>query len=88
MNREEANEYAKGMSFRDAVDNVSRGRSIPYRKATLIKLYELLDLLDATEEEPKLNLSWIPDACRGCSNHPSNGGSGICHCTLGNLTIY
>lgn len=25
----------------------------------------------------------IPDPCRGCSNHPSNGGSGICFCTLG-----
>ena len=25
----------------------------------------------------------IPPACRYCSNHPSNGGSGICHCTLG-----
>jgi len=25
----------------------------------------------------------IPLACRNCSNHPSNGGSGICHCTLG-----
>ena len=25
----------------------------------------------------------IPDACRYCSNHPSNGGSGICFCTLG-----
>ena len=25
----------------------------------------------------------IPEACRHCSNHPSNGGSGICHCTLG-----
>jgi len=24
----------------------------------------------------------IPSCCRGCSNHPSNGGSGICHCTL------
>lgn len=24
-----------------------------------------------------------PIACKGCSNHPSNGGSGICHCTLG-----
>ena len=27
--------------------------------------------------------SGIPEACRNCSNHPSNGGSGICHCTLG-----
>jgi hypothetical protein len=24
----------------------------------------------------------IPNCCKGCSNHPSNGGSGICHCTL------
>ena len=27
--------------------------------------------------------SGIPEACRYCSNHPSNGGSGICNCTLG-----
>lgn len=25
----------------------------------------------------------IPPACVNCSNHPSNGGSGICHCILG-----
>lgn len=24
-----------------------------------------------------------PKPCQGCPNHPSNGGSGICHCTLG-----
>ena len=30
----------------------------------------------------------IPNACRACANHPSNGGSGICHCTLGTQTIY
>lgn len=24
-----------------------------------------------------------PNPCRTCSNHPSNGGSGICFCTLG-----
>lgn len=24
-----------------------------------------------------------PDPCKNCSNHPSNGGSGICNCTLG-----
>ena len=29
----------------------------------------------------------IPTACRSCSNHPSNGGSGICLCTLGASTI-
>lgn len=25
----------------------------------------------------------IPIQCRGCMQHPANGGSGICHCTLG-----
>ena len=25
----------------------------------------------------------IPLSCRNCPDHPSNGGSGICHCTLG-----
>ena len=25
----------------------------------------------------------IPEVCKGCSNHPSNGGSGNCNCILG-----
>ena len=28
------------------------------------------------------------DPCKFCSNHPSNGGSGICHCTIGTPVIY
>lgn len=37
--------------------------------------------------------TWIyndftPEACRNCSNHPSNGGSGICNCILGQQVIY
>lgn len=27
--------------------------------------------------------NYIPEACRSCSNHPANGGSGFCNCTLG-----
>ena len=30
----------------------------------------------------------IPLTCRNCPNHPSNGGSGICHCILGTQSIY
>lgn len=26
----------------------------------------------------------VPENCRYCKNHPSNGGTGICHCILGN----
>jgi len=27
------------------------------------------------------NYSGVPSCCRHCSNHPINGGSGICNCT-------
>ena len=31
--------------------------------------------------------SSVPASCKECSKHPSNGGDGICHCTLGTQTI-
>jgi hypothetical protein len=33
-------------------------------------------------------INTIPLACQQCSSHPSNGGIGICHCTLGSQVIY
>ena len=33
------------------------------------------------------NVFPIQDACRNCPNHPSNGGTGICHCTLGSPSV-
>ena len=32
-------------------------------------------------------ISHIPPACQNCRNHPSNGGSGICSCTLAMLPV-
>ena len=32
---------------------------------------------------PVTDIDNIPPACKHCPNHPSNGGSGICHCILG-----
>ena len=29
-----------------------------------------------------------PLPCRNCSNHPINGGSGICNCTLGDQVFF
>lgn len=29
----------------------------------------------------------IPEACKNCPKHPSNGGDGICHCTLGSMKV-
>lgn len=34
------------------------------------------------------DLNPIPAPCRECSNHTLNGGSGICHCILGDQTTY
>ena len=31
--------------------------------------------------------SCVPPHCIKCSNHPTNGGSGICFCTLGTIQI-
>lgn len=53
MTREEAKEYAKEMTYRNAVDNALQGKCIPYRKATLIKLHELLDMVEPQEGEDK-----------------------------------
>lgn len=54
---------------------------------SLEKLQEHLDRLSKTcPTYPTYltsNTDYIPDACKSCSNHPSNGGSGICHCILG-----
>lgn len=53
MTREEAEEYAKEMTYRNAVYNALQGKCIPYRKATLIKLHELLDMVEPQESEDK-----------------------------------
>ena len=31
--------------------------------------------------------TFISEACASCSNHPKNGGSGICNCILGGLHV-
>lgn len=53
MTREEAEEYAKKMTYRNAVYNALQGKCIPYRKATLIKLRELLDMVESQERGDK-----------------------------------
>ena len=38
------------------------------------------NMLDWKQLDP---LTLYPEACKICSNHPSNGGSGICNCIMG-----
>ena len=49
MNTEQAKEIAKQMTYRDAVFNALQGRCVPFKKATKIKLKELLDLVEDME---------------------------------------
>ena len=49
MNREEAQEYAKTMSYKKAVLNCIHAKGIAYRKASLIKLQELAEIADKLE---------------------------------------
>lgn len=42
---------------------------------------------DWTPDTWNPKLAHIPEACRHCSNHPCNGGDGICNCTLGLMTV-
>ena len=51
MNMAEAEEIAKKMTYRDAVYNALRGRCVPYKKATRIKLKELLEKVKEIESE-------------------------------------
>ena len=61
MNMKEAEEIAKKMTYRDAVNNALRGRCVPYKKATRIKLNELIDMLDKG-----LTVTEFADSCREC----------------------
>lgn len=51
------------------------------------ELQSLNNKLDFIINQNKINgITNIPEACRYCSNHPSNGGNGTCNCILGMTT--
>ena len=65
------------MVVEDSCDGCQRAASIPSNKIES----------PITDWWLKKDLwSYIPSCCRNCPNHPSNGGSGICHCTLPYMT--
>ncbi len=49
MNTEEAKEFAKTMTYRDAIYNLKQARCVPYKKATFEVINRLLDELDKIE---------------------------------------
>ena len=51
------------------------------------RLSELLKAPYPSQDDCWTLNTYIPEACRECSNHPSNGGSGNCNCVLGSQHI-
>ena len=45
-------------------------------------------LVSAQQTQFVTTTTQIPPACKNCSNHPSNGGNGVCFCTLGSQVTY
>ena len=89
MTREEAQEHAKHMTYEDAVYNALQGRAIPYRKATLIKLHELLKVAKKIDKDrermanDRLNktisdVAYILDSLRVLRNIYETGDCNIC----------
>ena len=70
MNLEQAKEYAKTMTYREAVANVKSSKGIKYRKATMIKLRELAEIADRldTTDTPQTDCT-KPIECEDCSKH-------------------
>lgn len=56
MTREEAEKYAKNMTYRKAIYNLKQAKSVPYRKATFIKVNELLDELEQDKPMVEIDL--------------------------------
>ena len=50
MTENEAIEYAKTMTYKDAIYNLKQAKSVPYKKATFIKINELLELIEKAEQ--------------------------------------
>lgn len=48
---------------------------------------EIRKLFGLTVDTNNFNFNCIPEPCRNCANLPSNGGSGICNCTLGLIKV-
>ena len=63
-----------------------------YYKGGIKKVIETIQMEFADRKDEPLqykipNILPVPDPCKNCSNHPSNGGTGICHCTLASPKI-
>ena len=91
MTVEEAKEYANTMSYEDAVYNALQGRAVPYKKATKIKLDELLEKAKELDElkrkeqmsqevTPQFAIDYLLDDCEDCPEYKDGECVTESHC--------
>lgn len=51
------------------------------------KQEEVLKIPYPTLKSDFIEVTQVNNPCANCLNHPINGGSGICNCTLGGIKI-
>lgn len=88
MDRKEAIEILKKVSHEDwghCPEHIEAFKEAIKALEALDKIQEITrDALAGTlsPDLPYTPSVDTPNCCKNCSNHPSNGGSGICNCTL------
>lgn len=74
-----------GWSWVGAQEGVMR---VPFGGNSLTVDNATIDLLNSYHDynlEHSLSNNFDQSICTNCPNNPENGGSGICHCTLGQI---
>lgn len=77
MNVEQAKEYAKTMTYKQAVYNCFHAKGIMFRKATLIKLHELAEIADRLDKSSESQTDWEKEKsekslCNSCEKDCDN----------------
>ena len=65
-----------------------RGRDSVKVKTQTISPKTPIDYSPKLGDNSDICVVFTPQACKDCSNHPSNGGNGICSCILYDDVIY
>ena len=88
---DEAIEYCEEVASRESCSPCAQNYRQLGEWLKRLKYYESLfnPSLDTPLPNPSfgIDLHIVPKSCRNCPNHPANGGSGICSCTLGQPEI-
>ena len=77
MNVEQAKEYAKHMTYSEAVANAKYSKGMRYRKATMIKLRELAEIADRLDNAPTIE----PKQGEWIEMYRNGFGNMICMCS-------